>query len=107
MTEAVLTPNLLEAVEFDEEGYMVDPHAWTPDIARAIAERDGLQLTERHWAVINFARKVFEANGEPPTLRRITRSTDVSTKEIYQLFPGGPAKVAARISGLGKPTGCI
>ncbi len=98
---------ILENIEFDSDGFMVDPKAWTPEIGTAIAEGIGLNLTDRHWVVINFARKEFETNGEPPTLRRITKTTDVNTKEIYQLFPGGPAKVASKIAGLGKPTGCI
>jgi tRNA 2-thiouridine synthesizing protein E len=98
---------ILETVEFDDDGFMVDPNAWTPEIGEAIAEGLGMTLTDRHWVVINFARQEFETNGEAPTLRRITKTTDVSTKEIYQLFPKGPAKTAARISGLGKPTGCI
>ncbi len=98
---------ILDTVKFDAEGYMVDPHEWTPEIAKAIAESIGITLTDRHWVVINFARKEFETNGEAPTLRRITKMTDVSTKELYELFPGGAAKVAAKISGLGKPTGCI
>jgi len=100
-------PPVLEAVEFDDEGFMVDPNAWTPEIAEGIAQAIGLELTDRHWVVINFNRKEFEESGEPPTLRRITKKTDVSTKEIYKLFPGGPAKNAARVAGLGKPTGCI
>lgn len=98
---------ILETVDFDEEGFMTEPNAWTPEIAEAIAEAIGLELTDRHWVVINFNRKDFQENGEPPTLRRITKQTDVDTKELYQLFPGGPAKNAARVSGLGKPTGCI
>ena len=106
MTDQALS-EILENVEFDADGYMVDPHAWTPEIAQAIAAQEGIELTDRHWVVINFVRKEFEANGEPPTLRRITKQTDVGMKEIYQLFPDGPAKRAARIAGLGKPTGCI
>jgi tRNA 2-thiouridine synthesizing protein E len=103
----LLKPELLNSVEFDEEGYMLDPHVWTPEIAEAIAADLGIELTDRHWVVIDFARDEFEANGEAPTLRRITKTTDVDTKEIYALFPGGPAKLAAKIAGLGKPTGCI
>jgi tRNA 2-thiouridine synthesizing protein E len=102
-----LANDILTTVEFDEEGYMIDPTAWTPEIAVAIAEQVDIPLTDRHWVVINFARAEFEANGEAPTLRRITKQTDVSTKEIYKIFPGGPAKMAAKIAGLGKPTGCI
>ena len=104
---ALANPQILESVEFDEDGFMADPHAWTPEIGEAIASREGLDLTERHWVVINFARQEFEANGEAPTLRRITKTTDVNTKELYALFPGGPAKLAAKVAGLGKPTGCI
>ena len=97
----------LESVEFDSDGFLADANTWTEDIAKAIAARLGIELTEKHWTVINFARKEYETNGESPTLRRITKNSGVSTKEIYQLFPGGPAKVASMIAGLGKPTGCI
>jgi tRNA 2-thiouridine synthesizing protein E len=100
-------PSVITNIEFDAEGFMVDPKAWTPEIAETIAASLNITLTERHWVVINFARKEFETTGQPPTLRRITKATDVDTKEIYQLFPGGPAKIAAKIAGLGKPTGCI
>jgi TusE/DsrC/DsvC family sulfur relay protein len=99
--------NILTTVQFDEEGFLVDPNAWTEELAEAVAGSLGITLTDRHWVVINFARSEFEKNGEAPTLRRITKQTDVDTKELYALFPGGPAKVAAKISGLGKPTGCI
>lgn len=106
MTTATL-PTILENIEFDQDGFMVDPNAWTPEIGEAIAQNLSLELTDRHWIVINFARDEFQSKGEAPTLRRITKTTPVDTKELYQLFPGGPAKVAAKISGLGKPTGCI
>ena len=103
----VTLKNVLETVDFDNDGFLVDPKSWTEDIGKAIAARVGIELTDAHWTVINFARKEFEANGESPTLRRITKQSGISTKEIYQLFPGGPAKVASMIAGLGKPTGCI
>lgn len=99
--------SILDNVAFDKEGFMVDPRAWTAEIGEAIAQSVNIKLTDRHWIVINFARKEFEATGQPPTLRKITKSTPVDTKEIYALFPGGPAKMAAKIAGLGKPTGCI
>ncbi|RMG81628.1 MAG: TusE/DsrC/DsvC family sulfur relay protein [Chloroflexi bacterium] len=101
------TAELLAGIEFDKDGYMVDANAWTPEIAEALAEQEGITLTDRHWVVINFARQEYAANGDAPTIRRITKRTDVSTKELYQLFPDGPAKQAARIAGLPKPTGCI
>jgi tRNA 2-thiouridine synthesizing protein E len=102
-----MTVDILDTVEFDDEGFMVNEAAWTEEIGRAIAEALEVELTDRHWTVINFARGDFEEKGEPPTLRRITQQTDVSMKEMYQLFPDGPAKLAANIAGLKKPTGCI
>ncbi len=107
MTQQTQAPDILEKFEFDDEGFLVDPHSWTPELATEVADVLGLELTEQHWTVINFARKDFEETGESPTLRRITTQTGVTTREIYKLFPGGPAKIAAKIAGLKKPTGCI
>jgi TusE/DsrC/DsvC family sulfur relay protein len=99
--------NVLDKVKFDAEGFLVDQKGWTKEIGEAIAKREGVKLTARHWVVINFARSYFETNGEAPTLRNITKNSDVSTKELYELFPGGPGKLAAKVAGLHKPTGCI
>lgn len=98
---------VLNKVEWDDDGFMVDSTAWTPELAEVIAQAMNITLNDRHWIVINFARAEYEANDDAPTLRRITKQTDVQTKELYQLFPGGAAKIAARIAGLPKPTGCI
>lgn len=102
-----MTQDILDTIEFDDEGFMVNAADWTREIGEAIAEALEVQLTDRHWQVIDFARADFENTGEPPTLRRITKQTGVEMKEIYQLFPDGPAKLAANIAGLKKPTGCI
>ncbi len=102
-----MTKDILDAVTFDEEGFMVDASAWTEEIGKAIAEALEVDLSDRHWLVVKYARQEFESQGEPPTLRRITQETEVNMKEMYQLFPGGPAKIAANIAGLQKPTGCI
>ena len=99
--------SVLDKVKFDADGYMEDPNAWNKEIAEAIAKREDITLTDRSWVVINYARKEYEAKGEAPTLRNITKNTDVDTKELYSLFPGGPGKLAAKVAGLHKPTGCI
>ena len=99
--------SILDSVKFDADGYMEDPNAWTKEIAEAIAAREEIVLTDRSWVVINYARGEFKAKGEAPTLRNITKNTDVDTKELYALFPGGPGKMAAKVAGLHKPTGCI
>lgn len=102
-----MTDQVLTNVKFDAEGYMLDVNAWTPEIAQAIAAQAGITLTDRHWVVINYARNEFKTKGESPTLRNITKNSGVDTKELYSLFPGGPAKAASKIAGLKKPTGCI
>jgi tRNA 2-thiouridine synthesizing protein E len=97
-----------KTIEFDEEGFMVNPDEWTKEVAAVLAEETGIEtLTEGHWRVIEFSRSDFAEKGEAPGLRRITKASGVPTKELYQLFPKGPAKKVARISGLGKPHGCI
>ena len=97
-----------KVVEFDEEGFLADPEDWTQDIAEVLAEEIGIApLTADHWKVIEFSRDDFASTGEAPTLRRITKQAGVPTKELYKLFPKGPAKKVALVSGLGKPTGCI
>ena len=35
------------------------------------------------------------------------KASGVPIKELYQLFPKGPAKLAAKIGGIPKPRGCI
>ena len=95
-------------VELDGEGFMTDPGQWTREIAEEIARYNGIDpLTPKHWEVIEFCRKDAEEKGTPPTVRRITKGTSVSTKEMYQLFPKGPGILASKISGLTKPKGCI
>ena len=102
-----MTEKVLEKIEWDAEGYMVDSTAWTEGIAYAIAGGLDIILTDRHFIVINFCRNAYENENDAPSLRKITKQTDVNTKELYALFPGGAAKTASKIAGLPKPTGCI
>lgn len=95
-------------VEVDGEGFLTNHENWTEEMAPEIAkEEDISELTETHWKVINFMRSEFKENGQIPTIRRIKNAGGVPTKDLYEAFPGGPAKKAARISGLGKPQGCV
>lgn len=97
-----------QSVEVNEEGFMVNPDDWTKDIAVEIAKQEGIEeLTPAHWKVIEFCRQSATDSGSAPTLRQITNGAGVSTKELFSLFPKGPAKKVAKISGLGKPEGCV
>ena len=106
MTDVVLE-KIHESLEFDDEGHLSDPNDWTPEIAKALASEEGIELTEAHWKVIDFCRQHATESGASPTIRQITNGAGVPTKELFALFPKGPAKKVAKISGLGKPEGCI
>jgi tRNA 2-thiouridine synthesizing protein E len=96
------------AVEVNEEGFFVDPEQWTEDMVPELAANDGVeQVTDRHWQVIRFVRQEFFDKGTGPTVRALGKTSGVTVKELYELFPKGPAKVAARIAGIPKPRGCI
>ena len=95
-------------VELNDEGFFVHPEQWTEDMAPELARREGIEeLTEPHWQVIRFMRAEYRAKGTGPTVRVLGKTSGVSIKELYQLFPKGPAKTAAKIAGIPKPRGCI
>lgn len=96
-------------VKVNDEGFLTDPSEWTREIAAAIAKEEGVaELSDAHWKVIAFCREAAKGlGGKSPTLRQITTGTGVQTKELFGLFPKGPAKKVARIAGLGKPEGCV
>ena len=97
-----------KTLEIDEDGHLKNLSDWNEDIAKEIAKAEGIEeLTDRHWAVINFMRKEFQEKGDAPSIRRLTKESGVHTKELYALFPKGPAKISAKIAGLPKPKGCI
>jgi tRNA 2-thiouridine synthesizing protein E len=95
-------------VELDEGGFFCQPEQWTEDMAPELARREGIDpLTPAHWQVLRFMRSEYLAKGTGPTVRMLGKSSGISVKELYQLFPKGPAKIAARIAGIPKPRGCI
>jgi len=97
-----------KTVELDADGHLAHQSDWNEALALDLAKREGIQqLTDRHWAVINYMRKEFQEKGDAPSIRKLTKESGVATKELYELFPKGPATKAARIAGLPKPKGCI
>lgn len=98
----------LTMIETDAEGFLLRPDQWTEDLALEIARSAGIdELTDRHWQVVRFMRDTYLSTGQAPTIRTLGKLSGVPIKELYQLFPKGPAKLAARIGGIPKPHGCI
>ncbi len=95
-------------VDVDAEGFLTDPAQWNEQIAEAIARENGIsELTERRWQVVRFMRDRYLVTGTAPSIRALGKESGVPVKELYELFPKGPAKLAAKIGGIPKPHGCI
>jgi len=95
-------------VAVDDKGYLTDFDSWTRDIAIALAAVEEIgELTDDHWRVIDFLREHQSAHGVAPMIRMLCKETGFSLKEIYELFPNGPAKGACRVAGLPRPDSCV
>lgn len=97
------------SVEVDAEGFLVHPEQWTEEMASEIAaEIDIPELSERHWMAINYLRNSYLESGSAPPLRTVGKCSGVSVRELYELFPSGPAlRQVARIAGIPKPKSCL
>ncbi len=94
--------------ELDAQGFLVRHGDWSEELAVRVAAAKGFaELTERHWQVVRYMRDTYLATGTAPSIRTLGKASGVPVKELYELFPKGPAKLAARIAGIPKPRGCI
>ena len=92
----------------DEDGFMQEPDKWNQAVASALATTEGVNaLTDNHWKVVNYLREYYLQFGVAPMIRKLCKQTGFSLKEIYEMFPSGPAKGACKVAGLPKPTGCV
>ena len=94
--------------EVDGDGFLSNPKEWDKEVARLIAKHDGIEeMNDKHWAIVNVIRKNWEEKDMAPMVRVICKETGVKLREIYTLFPLGPARGACRVAGLPKPDGCV
>ena len=96
--------------ETDEEGFLLEPN-FSDQAVSVIAAAEGIALTEAHWAVIRYLRDEYREHGQTPNFRNLLKAIAESvhpgadSKYLYDLFPAGPARQAAKIAGLPKPYG--
>jgi len=95
-----------KTVSVTDDGYLTDPNQWTKEIAVEIAKEEGIELTDKHFAVVEYIREKT-LKGDALTIRTIGKSDVIDTKGFYELFPGAPLKKASRIAGIAKPTSCV
>ena len=95
-----------KTIELDGNGNLTDVNAWDEDVARALAAQDDIELTEKHFDVLNYLRREYLENNEQPMERAINKGMSkiwgkkVGSKDLYELFPGAPSKQGNRIAGL-------
>jgi len=96
-------------INVNDEGFLINPEEWDKDVAETLAKQEeGIEnLTDEHWAVINYIRNYFLEKNLAPMVRKICQTTGFQLKYIYELFPSGPAKGACKVAGLPKPDGCV
>lgn len=101
-------------VEHDEEGYITTLSDWSRELAEEIAKTENIEMTDEHWAVVNFLRDYYDEYQIAPAVRVLIKAIKKemgeavgNNKYMYELFPYGPAKQACKIAGLPKPTGCV
>jgi len=93
-------------VAVNDEGYMEDASQWTKEIAVAMAKEEGIELTDKHFEVLEYLRDAH-AKGETLTIRKVGKSGITDIKGLYQLFPGGPLKFSSKFAGIPKPASCV
>lgn len=94
-------------IHVDDEGFLTEYDEWDEDLAKVLAANISIDLTDDHWKVIRFVREDYKAQGETPTIRRVSTAGGVDTKALFTLFPKKPAKKMSYIAGVPKPHGCV
>lgn len=94
-------------LELNDDGFLANPNEWDEDVARSLAELEGVELTDEHWKVLFYLREYWDKFQTAPMIRKLCKETGVSLERLMELFPPGPLKNVCRIAGLPKPKGCI
>jgi len=97
----------MQLPERDGDGYLIDMNAWTPEIGRAMAEADEVELDDTKWEQILKAREYFDENGVVPPIRKFAKYIGADQKEMFKAWMSGPMKPITKYGGLPKPTGCV
>lgn len=93
--------------ERDGDGYLVDPGCWTPEIARAMAKADGVDLDDVKWEQIVQARQYYDEHAVVPPIRKFAKYLGQDQKDMFKMWMTGPMKPITKYGGLPKPTGCV
>jgi tRNA 2-thiouridine synthesizing protein E len=95
--------------EVDEDGFLAGGiDVWCPEWVEYVKDQEGIsEVNEDHWRCIRYLQDYYKQNGIAPMIRVFCKAVNLKLKQIYELFPSGPAKGACKMAGLPKPTGCV
>ena len=103
-----------KTIELDKEGYLVDLDDWSEDVAQALAAQAGIELSPEHWEILTLLRSFYQEFQLSPATRPLIKYTALklgaekgNSLHLNRLFNGTPAKLAAKLAGLPKPTNCL
>ena len=97
-------------IETDDEGYLLDPADWSPELAKVITGVENMELTKERLEIVQFVREHFEERECIPELRTLLKTLrdrhgkeKATRKYVYELFPYGYGQQACKIAGMRKP----
>ena len=102
------------SIELDKDGYLADLNDWSPEVATALAVQNDIELTPDHWEILQLLRNFYDEFQLSPATRPLIKYTALklgpekgNSLHLNRLFNGTPAKLAAKLAGLPKPTNCL
>lgn len=101
-------------IEIDKDGYVVNMDDWTKELAKHMAQTEGINMTTAHWDVVNLLRDYYQKYQIAPMIKILLKEIGKvmgpekgNTRYLFELYPAGPAKQACKIAGLPTSAGCI
>ncbi|HBX53988.1 TusE/DsrC/DsvC family sulfur relay protein [Pseudomonas sp. UBA2684] len=101
-------------IALDTDGYLIDLADWSEAVAEALAQQEGLSLSVEHWEVLQLLRAFYDEFQLSPANRPLIKYVALklgpekgNSLHLNRLFNGTPAKLAAKLAGLPKPTNCL
>ncbi|GGY41333.1 sulfurtransferase [Bacterioplanes sanyensis] len=101
-------------LELDNDGFLKHLNDWNESVAVELAQQEGIELTAEHWEIVHLLRRFYQEFDISPAMRPLSKyiraelgADKASSIYLLRLFPGSPAKMAARIAGLPRPENCL
>ncbi|WNW09702.1 TusE/DsrC/DsvC family sulfur relay protein [Pseudomonas sp. DTU_2021_1001937_2_SI_NGA_ILE_001] len=101
-------------VPLDQDGFLENLDDWSLEVARALAAEEDIAFADEHVEVLQLLRDFYAEFQLSPATRPLIKYAALklgpekgNSQYLNRLFNGRPAKLAARLAGLPKPTNCI